>query len=111
MFGLSSSKKQVIIAKFFRSKCYSMITRNEQKRAAAGVKRSVAKCLTHVEYVDILANACMKSVVQRTLISKNHNIFMQEMQRVALSYFEIKRYVLDGGINTVPYGYRGLEFS
>lgn len=88
-----------------------MVTRNQQKMAAAGVKRSVAKCLTHVEYVDVIASASMKSVIQRTLVSKNHDIFMQEVERVALSYLDIKRVVLGDGINTLPYGYCGEEFG
>lgn len=88
-----------------------MVTKNQQKQAAAGVKRSVARCLTHVEYVDVIASSSLKSVVQRTLISKNHNIFMQEVRRVGLSYFDIKRIVLGNGIDTVPYGYCGDQFS
>ena len=88
-----------------------MVTRSQQKKAAAGVKRAVAKCLTHVEYVDVIANSCFKSVVQRTLVSKNHDIFIQEVRRVGLSYLDIKRMVLSNGIDTIPYGYQGLDFS
>ena len=88
-----------------------MVTRDEQKLAAAGVKRSMQKCLTHLDYVDVIASASMKTIKQSTLVSKNHSIFMQETHRVALSYLDIKRHVLPNGIDTVPYGYRGDEFS
>ena len=84
-----------------------MITNTQQKLAAAGVKRSVAKCLTHVDYVDVIASSSLKTVTQRTLRSKNHSIFMQESRRIALSYLDIKRVVLGNGIDTLPYGYRG----
>lgn len=88
-----------------------MVTKKEQKLAAAGVKRSVAKCLTHVEYVDVIASSSLKTVIQRTLISKKHKIYMQEAHRIALSYLDIKRIVLRNGIDTVPYGYSGDKFS
>lgn len=87
-----------------------MVTRNEQKLAAAGVKRSERKCLTHVDYVDVIASSSFKTVLQRNLVSKNHSIFMQEARRVALSYLDIKRVVLSDGINTIPYGYEGGLF-
>ena len=88
-----------------------MVTKNEQKLAAAGVKRSMQKCLSHVDFVDVIASSSMKSIKQMTLVSKKHSIYMQETQRVALSYLDIKRCVLPNGIDTVPYGYRGEEFS
>ena len=84
-----------------------MITNTQQKMAAAGVKRCVAKCLSHVDYVDIIASSSLKTVTQRTLRSKNHSIFMQESRRIALSYLDIKRVVLGNGVDTLPYGFHG----
>ena len=88
-----------------------MVTKKEQKMAAAGVKHSVQKCLTHTDFVDVIASSSMKTVKQLTLVSKNHSIYMQEAHRVALSYLDIKRHVLSNGIDTVPYGYMGAEFT
>ena len=86
-----------------------MVTLTDQKMAVAGVKRSKRHCLKHVDFVDVIASASLKTITQRTLTSKEHRIFMQESNRIALSYFDIKRCVLGNGIDTVPYGYRAFE--
>ena len=88
-----------------------MVTKNEKKLAAAGVKRSMQNFLTHTDFVDVIASSSMKTVKQLTLVSKNHSIYMQEAHRIALSYLDIKRHVLSNGIDTVPYGYMGDEFT
>ena len=75
--------------------------------AAAGVKRCMHRCLRHVDYVDTIANSSLQTITQKTLISKKHRIYMQKSQRIALSYFDIKRIVLGDGINSIPYGYNG----
>ena len=100
------SSQQIIL---FRAKCYSMMTLKEQKMALAGVKRSKRHCLKHVDFVDVIASASLRTISQRTLTSKEHRIYMQESKRIALSYFDIKRRVLSNGIDTVPYGYKALE--
>ena len=79
--------------------------------AAAGVKRSMQRCLKHVDFVDVIASASLKTVTQNTLVSRKHRMFMQESTRIALSYLDIKRIVLPNGIDTVPYGYNGVYFS
>ena len=79
--------------------------------AAAGVKKAMQRCLRHVDYVDVIASASLKTVTQNTLISRDHRMFMQESTRIALSYLDIKRVVLSNGIDTVPYGYNGVYFS
>ena len=93
----------------FRAKSYSIVTLKEQKMAVAGVKRSKKHCLKHVDFVDVIASASLKTITQRTLTVKEHRIFMQESNRIALSYFDVKRCVLGNGIDTVPFGYRAFE--
>jgi hypothetical protein len=86
-----------------------MVTLKEQKMAVAGVKRAKRHCLKHVDFVDVITSASLRTITQRTLTSKEHRIFMQESNRVALSYFDIKRCVLSNGVDTVPYGYKTFE--
>ena len=90
-----------------RSKSYSMVTEKDQKMAAAGVRRPMQKCLRHVDYVETIANSSLKTIKQNSLISKKHRIFMQNSERIALSYLDIKRIVLGNGIDSIPYGYNG----
>ena len=76
-----------------------------QKLAAAGVKKCKQKCIPHQDYVEALINSTIKSVIQRTIVSKNHRLYTQQMTRTALSCFDVKRVILPDGISTVPYGY------
>ena len=92
-----------------RAKSYSIVTEQQQKMAAAGVKRCMHRCLRHVDYVDTIASSSLKNITQNTLISRKHKIYMQTNQRIALSYLDIKRIVLGNGIDTIPYGYNGYQ--
>ena len=90
-----------------RAKCYSIVTDEEQKMGAAGVKRNMQKRLKHVDFVETIAHSTFKNITQNTLVSKNHRIFMRQSERIALSFVDIKRVVLGNGIDTIPYGYNG----
>ena len=79
--------------------------------AAAGVKRSMQRCLRNVDFFYVIASASLKTVTQNTLVSREHRMFMQESTKIALSYLDMKRIVLPNGVNTVPYGYNGVYFS
>lgn len=97
----------VVILQFcgLRSKCYSIVTQTEQKMAVAGVKKCSQKFLKHAHFVETLANQSFYTIQQKTIISKNHEVFTQKMLKTALSVLDIKRIVLPDGVNTIPYGY------
>ena len=40
----------------------------------------------------------------RTLRSEGHEMFLEEVQKLSLNPFDDKRYIMDDGINTAPYG-------
>ena len=40
--------------------------------------------------------------------SKKHKICTQESNKISLSCFDDKRYILDDGVNTLPYGHRNI---
>ena len=44
----------------------------------------------------------------RGIKSKNHNITTYEKNKISLSAFDDKRYILDDGINILPYGHKDL---
>ena len=81
------------------------MTAGSQKLAAAGVKRSQHKLLTHMKYVETLAESSLFRINQQTFVSKNHTVYSQETEKIALSIFDIKRVILPDGISTVPHGY------
>ena len=44
----------------------------------------------------------------RGIKSKNHNITTYEKNKISLSAFDNKRYILDDGINASPYGHKDI---
>ena len=44
----------------------------------------------------------------RRIKSKNHNLITYESNKTYTSYFNDKRYILNDGINTLPYGYKDV---
>ena len=90
---------------FIRAKCYSIVTEEEQKLAAAGVKSNKQRTLKHHMFVETLANSLTCYVEQKTIRAKLHTLYTQKQRRIALSAIDIKRYCLPNGVETVPYGY------
>lgn len=99
--------KGVVINQFcgLRAKCYSIVSEDDQKLAAAGVKKAKQKTLKHHHFVEVLSSFSSKYITQRTITSKCHVIYTQEQVKKVLSALDIKRYVLPDGISTVPHGY------
>lgn len=94
-----------------RAKSYSIVTQGDRKVAAAGIKKCHQQRIPHWKYVDTIANSSLYSISQNTITSRRHRIFMQSTSRIALSYLDIKRIVLNDGITTVPYGYKGSDYN
>ena len=91
------------------AKSYSILTYdNIQKMAAAGVTRRCHSSLTHAKYLDVLYNNTYSTVRQRSIISKNHELYTIETDKISISAFDPKRYVLEDYIKTLPYGHYKL---
>jgi hypothetical protein len=103
-----------------RAKCYSMILEDDkeklasygmirpskiQKLATAGVKSSVHKELFHQRFIDVLERNSTYNITQQTIRSKCHTLYTLETTRIGLSALDIKRYILNDGITTLPYGH------
>lgn len=105
-----------------RAKCYSMklesdkiklasygmkkkINFNEQKLATAGVKKSAHRELYHQRFIDILHANTTYEIKQRTIKSIRHTLYTIESTRIGLSALDIKRYIVNDGISTLPYGH------
>ena len=41
--------------------------------------------------------------------SKNHNLGTYETNKISLSCFDDKRYIVNNGINTLAYGYEDIK--
>ena len=104
-----------------RAKCHSMLLESndeklssygmkkpknfkEQKLATAGIKSSVHSQLTFDRFLYVLNNNTRFNITQRTIDSKKHTLYTFENTRIGLSALDIKRYILNDGISTLPYG-------
>ena len=114
---LYSTKNKAVLGKFkdetagevieefvgLRSKCYSIKLANTSKATAAGVKKAVSKNLTHEIYKETLQKQKDYFISQKSLRSYDHNIFIVQQQKVGLTSYDDKRYLLDDA--TLAYGH------
>ena len=77
-----------------KSKMYSLIESNDLEFNKA---KGVNLVLRHGEYLDILLGK------KATIQSKLHSIGTYDINKISLSCFDNKRFVLDDGINTLAY--------
>ena len=93
-----------------KSKMYSYKTENKENKTAKGVKKNVIKsqlCLS--DYRDTLFNCTTMRHKMRTIRSEYHQISSYQINKVSLSPFDDKRYILDDGISSYAYGQQKIK--
>ena len=109
-----SEVKDADVAEFIglRSKMYSIKLANgkdKYKKAAAGVKKSVAQTkLTHNMFGDTLNNLSKTITPQKFFRSHNHDMFLINIEKTSLSAYDDKRYILPDNISTLSYGHKDI---
>ena len=100
--------KRVKITEFVELKCkmYSLISADEREVNKA---KGVNKEGKNEEYVDVLFNRKVVGHNMKRIQSKLHEIGIYDVLNISLSYFDDKRYVLDDGINTLPYFHKNMK--
>ena len=85
---------------------YSYITNaSAGAKKCKGIKTGVVKTdIKHENYRDILFNNTQMHDKMRTIRSDHHAISTYELNKVSLSCFDDKRYILSDGISSLPYG-------
>ena len=79
---------------------------SEHKQTAAGVKRKVAKKeLLHSYYKSTLHTHRDRMVKQKTLRSFKHTVSNITQNRIGLTAYDDKRYLLDDGMTTRAHGH------
>ena len=91
-----------------RSKMYAiqMDKKNKELKAAKGVKKTVIECLRFDDYVQCLKSQESSHHDFLSIRSEKHKVFTSCQSKVSLSCFDDKRWILDNGIDTVPYGFQ-----
>ena len=90
-----------------RSKMYSYM-RDDRKggKTAKGIRKNVIKKnITHENYKETLFNNKQMHHTMKTIRSNNHQLGSYELNKVPLSCFDDKRYILEDGRTSYAYGH------
>ena len=90
-----------------KSKMYSYIKSDEKGgKTAKGIKKNVIEDnIKHEDYKNVLLNNEQLHHKMKTIRSQKHQLGSFEINRVSLSCFDDKHYILDDGINSYAYGH------
>ena len=83
-----------------RSKLYSIKFSGGVKQSAKGVQRSVKKTLNHDLFQHVLSSGTTLHKKMTQMRSLNHQLFVAQVNKVALSAFDDERFLLDCGIKS-----------
>ena len=90
-----------------RAKLYSYkMDEGEESKKCKGVKKQVVeKSITHEDYKTCLLTGKEQLRKQNIIRSYNHEVYTEEVNKVALSAEDDKRYILEDGIHTLAWGH------
>lgn len=97
-----------------RAKCYAVRSFNEKlnmkMKKAKGVKKCVLKQkIKFKDYVECVMKRCEVKTKQNTIRSILHNVYTIEMEKIALSPFDDKRYIIKPeGVDTLAWGHHKI---
>ena len=93
----------------WRPKMYSILfTENDklvEKKTAKGIKKSVTKRkLRHANYKECLFEKRQTMVNMNQIRSERHEIYSIKLNKIGLSPYDDKRYILNNRMSTLAYG-------
>ena len=93
-----------------RAKLYSFIMEDEKEnKRCKGVKKQVVEnSITHEDYKTCLRTGKEQLRKQNILRSYEHEVYTEEVNKIALSSIDDKRYILDDGIHTLAWGHHRI---
>ncbi|XP_067130198.1 uncharacterized protein [Centruroides vittatus] len=104
--------KSKVISEFvgLKAKMYSISGEYYEKKTAKGINKSVVKStFYHDLYKSTLLKKQQHRHSQSQIISKNHVITTQFQNKISLSAFYDKKYILSNGIDTLSYGHYSIS--
>ena len=111
MFKDEAAGKIIIEFVGLRAKLYSFIMEDgkENKRCKGVKKQVVESSITHEDYKTCLRTGKELLRKQNILRSYEHDIFSEEVNKIALSALDDKRYILDDGIHTLSWWHHKIK--
>ena len=94
-----------------RSKLYSFIMEEgKENKKCKGVKKQVVEnSITHEDYKTCLTTGKELLRKQNIIRSYNHEVYTEEVNKVALSAMDDKRYILKDGMHTLAWGHYKIK--
>jgi len=90
-----------------RAKCYSILQDNDkQKNTSKGTSQCVKnKYLKHEKYLNVLQLQTQEHNIQRGFRTDKHQIYTVESNKISLSSYDNKRYLLENGFSSRAFGH------
>jgi len=90
---------------------YSLSSGNKSQQKVKGIKKHyVKKHVRHQNFFDVIRNPELTTdATFRLFKSKNDQVHIVEMNKVCLSAFDDKRYILADGVTTLAYGHKDIK--
>ena len=112
MFKDEACGKQIEEFIGLRAKLYSYKMAGEDHKKCKGVKKNVVnKTITHDDYKDCLFTKREQLRKMNVIRSYHHDIYTEEVNKVALSADDDKRVIMEDGISTLAYGHYSLNYK
>ena len=94
-----------------RAKLYSFIMEDgKENKRCKGVKKQVAESsITHEDYKTCLRTGKEQLRKQNILRSYEHEVYTEEINKIALSAADDKRHILSDGIHTLAWGHHKIK--
>ena len=83
---------------------HSLISNNMEINKAKGANLK----LNLKEYVDVLFNRNILRHKMKRILSEKHNINSYLLNKISLSCYDDKRFILNDGINSLVYGHKNI---
>ena len=110
MFKDEACGKQIEEFVGLRAKLYSYTLASEEHKKCKGVKKKVVEqTITHDDYKNCLKSREHQFRKMNVFRSHLHDIYTEEVNKVALSADDDKRVIMDDGIHTLAYGHSRLQ--
>ena len=111
MFKDETAGKRIKEFVGLRAKLYSFIMEDgkENKRCKGVKKQVVESSITHEDYKTCLKTGKEQLRKQNILRSYEHEVFTEEVNKIALSALDDKRYILGDGIHTLAWGHYKIK--
>jgi hypothetical protein len=98
-----------------KSKCYAVSyiaddgSVKDLKRSK-GVNKCATKRFTVADYRQVLQESLTIRASMKRIRSLKHQVFTQQLTKIVLDAYDDKRWIMDDGVETIPYGHWAIRF-